>query len=95
MNGDVPRQMNGLPDGRLFLIPTSDIECSPSWQEAAAMGGTDSNAVSVRDVFVPESFAHTPVSLSLLTGHSIVCHYHSYLHRPVSQLRLELWTPPW
>ena len=59
MDGDAPRQMNGLPDGRLFLIPTAELTISPTWQQAAAMRGTDSNAVSVQDVFVPESLAHT------------------------------------
>jgi len=60
MDGDTPRPMNGAPDGRLFLVPTTAIEISPTWQEAAAMRGTGSNAVSVHDVFVAESFAHTP-----------------------------------
>jgi alkylation response protein AidB-like acyl-CoA dehydrogenase len=60
MEGDSPRQVNGLPDGRLFLIPTAAIDIAPTWQEAAAMRGTGSNAVSVREVFVPEMFAHTP-----------------------------------
>lgn len=59
MEGDTPRQMNGLPDGRLFFIPTAALDIAPTWQEAAAMRGTASNAVSVRDVFVPEAFAHT------------------------------------
>ena len=61
MDGDVPRQINGLPDGRLFLVPTTDIKISPTWQDAAAMRGTGSNAVSVHDVFVAENFAHTPI----------------------------------
>lgn len=60
MDGDTPRQMNGLPDGRLFLVPTADIVISPTWQGAVAMRGTGSNAVSVDKVFVPEGFAHTP-----------------------------------
>ena len=60
MDGDMPRQVNGLPDGRLFLIPTTDIVISPTWQGAAAMRGTGSHAVSVNEVFVPEGFAHTP-----------------------------------
>lgn len=60
MDGDTPRQVNDMPDGRLFLIPTMDIAISPTWQEAAAMRGTGSNAVSVHEVFVPESLAHTP-----------------------------------
>ena len=51
--------MNGVPDGRLFLIPTAALDIAPTWQEAAAMRGTGSNAVSVHEVFVPEVFAHT------------------------------------
>lgn len=60
MDGDRPRQANGVPDGRLFLIPTADIVISPTWRGAAAMRGTGSHAVSVDKVFVPEGFAHTP-----------------------------------
>jgi alkylation response protein AidB-like acyl-CoA dehydrogenase len=60
MDGDTPRQMNGVPDGRLFLIPAAALDIAPTWQEAATMRGTGSNAVSVREVFVPEVFAHTP-----------------------------------
>ncbi len=60
MDGDMPRQVNGLPDGRLFLVPTADIAISPTWQGAAAMRGTGSHAVCVNAVFVPEGFAHTP-----------------------------------
>lgn len=59
MDGDTPHQVNGLPDGRLFFIPTTALTIAPTWQEAAAMRGTASNAVSVRDVFVPEALAHT------------------------------------
>lgn len=66
MDGDVPRQTNGVPDGRLFLIPATDITISPIWQDAAAMRGTGSNAVSVHDVFVPESLAHTPLKPLLI-----------------------------
>src|SRR5215204_4588181 len=59
MDGNTPRQVNGLPDGRLFFIPTTALTIAPTWQEAAAMRGTSSNAVSVQDVFVPEALAHT------------------------------------
>ncbi len=60
MDGDAPRQVNGLPDGRLFLIPTSALTIAQTWNEAAAMRGTDSNAVSAQNVWVPEELAHTP-----------------------------------
>jgi indole-3-acetate monooxygenase len=66
MDGDTPRQRNGAPDGRLFLIPTAALDIAPTWQAAAAMRGTDSNAVSVREVFVPERFAHTPAKPLLI-----------------------------
>ena len=49
MDGDMPRQVNGLPDGRLFLVPTADIAISPTWQGAAAMRGTGSHAVCVNE----------------------------------------------
>ena len=60
MDGDAPRQVDGLPDGRLFLIPTSALTISQTWNEAAAMRGTASNAVSVENVWVPEGLAPTP-----------------------------------
>ena len=66
MEGDTPRQRNGAPDGRLFLIPTAALDIAPTWQEAAAMRGTGSNAVSAREVFVPERFAHTPAKPLLI-----------------------------
>ena len=59
MDGDTPRQVNGRPDGRVFFIPTAALTITPTWQEAAAMRGTGSNAVSVQDIFVPEALAHT------------------------------------
>jgi alkylation response protein AidB-like acyl-CoA dehydrogenase len=59
MDGDTPRQLDGKPDGRLFLIRTADIDISPTWQAAAAMRGTGSNAVSIDNVFVPEGFTYT------------------------------------
>jgi alkylation response protein AidB-like acyl-CoA dehydrogenase len=66
MENDTPRQLNGFPDRRLFYIPTTTLDVALTWQEAAAMRGTDSNAVSVRDVFVPEAFAHTPAKPVLI-----------------------------
>ena len=66
MEGDTPRQVNGLPDGRLFFIPTTALTIAPTWQEAGAMRGTGSNAVSVQDVFVPEALAHTAAKPLLL-----------------------------
>jgi alkylation response protein AidB-like acyl-CoA dehydrogenase len=66
MEGDAPRQLNGRPDGRLFFIPTAALTIAPTWQAAGAMRGTGSNAVSVRDVFVSEAFAHTAVKPLLI-----------------------------
>ena len=60
MDGDAPRQLNGGPDGRLFLIPTDALTIAPTWQDAAVMQGTGSNEASVQDVFVPEVFAYSP-----------------------------------
>ena len=60
MEGDTPRLLDGNPDGRIFLLRTADIDISPTWQDASAMRGTGSNAVSVNDVFVPEGFTYTP-----------------------------------
>lgn len=66
MDGDTPRRTDASPDGRLFLIPTAALDIAPTWQEAAAMRGTSSNAASVREVFVPERFAHTPAKPLLI-----------------------------
>lgn len=60
MDGTSPRQVSGLPDQRMFLIPTAELTISPTWQQAAAMRGTGSNAMSAENVFVPEGMAHTP-----------------------------------
>jgi len=57
MEGDSPRQLNGRPDIRYFFIPTAALDIEPTWQDAAAMRGTGSNAASVREVFVPEALA--------------------------------------
>lgn len=57
MAGDSPRQVNGRPDIRYLFIPTADLDIEPTWQNAAAMRGTGSNAASVKDVFVPEALA--------------------------------------
>ena len=66
MDGGAPRQMNGGPDGRLFLIPTSALTIAPTWQDAAVMQGTGSNEASVQDVFVPEAFAYSPAQPTLI-----------------------------
>jgi alkylation response protein AidB-like acyl-CoA dehydrogenase len=66
MEGDTPRQVNGLPDGRLFFLPTTALTIAPTWHEAVAMRGTGSNAVSGQDVFVPEALAHTAAKPLLL-----------------------------
>jgi indole-3-acetate monooxygenase len=57
IEGDGPRQVNGRPDIRYLFIPTADLDIEPTWQDAAAMRGTGSNAASVKDVFVPEALA--------------------------------------
>jgi indole-3-acetate monooxygenase len=72
MDGETPRLMNGVPDGRLLLIPTESLTIASTWQKAAAMRGTDSNGVSVQEVFVPEVFAHTPAK-PVLIGRREIC----------------------
>ena len=66
MDGDAPRQLNGGPDGRLFIIPTAALKITPTWQHAAVMQGTGSNEASVQDVFVPEAFAYSPAQPPLI-----------------------------
>lgn len=66
MDVDAPRQRNGGPDGRLFLIPTAALAIAPTWQDAAVMQGTGSNEASVQDVFVPEAFAYSPAQPALI-----------------------------
>ena len=60
MDGDAPRQMNGGPDVRFFLIPTEALTIAPTWRDAAVMQGTGSNETSARDVFVSEVYAYSP-----------------------------------
>lgn len=60
MDDNRPRELGGIPDGRLFLIRTSDIEISKTWANASAMRGTASNAVRVGNVFVPEALSYSP-----------------------------------
>ncbi|MFZ2209541.1 MAG: acyl-CoA dehydrogenase family protein [Porticoccaceae bacterium] len=57
-----PRLVNGRPEVRLFLVPTEQLEITQTWQHAAAMRGTGSNQVSVRDLFVPNAMAPIPGS---------------------------------
>lgn len=59
---DGPRLVNGRPEVRLFLVPTEQLEIAQTWQHAAAMRGTGSNLVSVRDLFVPDTLAPIPGS---------------------------------
>ena len=58
-DGDSPRLIDGAPDGRVFMIRTENLDVSPTWQEAAAMRGTASNAASLDEIFVPEGMAHS------------------------------------
>lgn len=60
MDDGHPRQVGSIPDGRLFLMRTSDIEISNTWANAAAMRGTASNAVRASDLFVPEALSYSP-----------------------------------
>ena len=60
MDDNRPREVNGIPDGRLFLIRTSDIEISRTWANASAMRGTASNAVRVSNIFVTEALSYSP-----------------------------------
>ena len=57
-----PRLVNGRPEVRLFLVPTEQLAIAQTWQHAAAMRGTGSNQVSVRDLFVPDALAPIPGS---------------------------------
>ena len=64
-NGE-PRMVEGRPDTRNLLVPTSALEISQTWQGVSAMRGTGSNRVRVDDVFVPERFVvsgETPLAI--------------------------------
>jgi alkylation response protein AidB-like acyl-CoA dehydrogenase len=56
MDGDAPREVDGIPDAREFLVRTSDLQFKDTWQNVSAMRGTGSNGFSVEDLFVPEGF---------------------------------------
>ena len=64
--GDAPRQIDGRPDARIFLIPTEQLEIEQTWQNAAAMRGTGSNQVNASNVFVPEVRACVPGSTPVI-----------------------------
>ena len=51
-----PRLVEGRPDTRNLLVPTSKLEISQTWQGVSAMRGTGSNRVRVEDVFVADRF---------------------------------------
>jgi len=57
LDGGVPREEDGQPEIRLFLVPTRELEIIDTWRHVAAMRGTGSNAVSAPEIFVPEGFA--------------------------------------
>ncbi|MEZ0121829.1 MAG: acyl-CoA dehydrogenase family protein [Candidatus Reddybacter sp.] len=60
VDGDAPRQVNGKPDARIFLVPTEKLEIFPTWKNSAVMRGTGSNEAHATDVFIPENFAYKP-----------------------------------
>jgi alkylation response protein AidB-like acyl-CoA dehydrogenase len=60
MDGDAPREIDGIPDAREFLVQTKDLQFKNTWQDVSAMRGTGSNAFSVEDLFVPEGFVVAP-----------------------------------
>ena len=64
--GDAPRQVDGRPDARIFLVPTGELEIEQTWQDAAAMRGTGSNKVNARNVFIPEVRACQPGSAPVI-----------------------------
>lgn len=61
MEGEAPRMVGPYPDGRLFLVRTNDAIISQTWKNAAAMRGSGSNALSVKNLFVSESFSYSPM----------------------------------
>ncbi|MDJ0853002.1 MAG: hypothetical protein QNK04_31915 [Myxococcota bacterium] len=56
MEDGEPRSIDDRPDRRNFLVPTSELEISQTWQGVSAMRGTGSNRVRAHDVFVPDRF---------------------------------------
>jgi len=60
MDGDAPRDVDGIPDTREFLVRTKDLQFKNTWQNVSAMRGTGSNAFSAEDLFVPEGFVVAP-----------------------------------
>lgn len=66
MEGDRPRQVNGRPDARMFMVATEQVEILQTWKDAAAMRGTGSNQVKAHNVFVPEAMACVPGAPPLL-----------------------------
>ncbi len=56
MEDGQPRTIEERPDTRNFLVPTSELAISQTWQGVSAMRGTGSNRVQAHDVFVPDRF---------------------------------------
>ena len=52
-----PLLVDGQPDTRTFLVPTSQLDIAQTWRGVSAMRGTGSNMVKVEDVFVPDRLA--------------------------------------
>ena len=57
-NGE-PRRVNGMADGRPFIVASQDFTVERTWDGVPAMRGTGSHAVSLDSVFVPEGLAHS------------------------------------
>ncbi|MCC6434856.1 MAG: hypothetical protein IT196_07500 [Acidimicrobiales bacterium] len=57
--GGGPRQVNGMVDGRLFVVSSQDFVIERTWDAAPTMRGTGSHAVTLEEAFVPEGLAHS------------------------------------
>ena len=66
MDGEAPRDVDGIPDAREFLVQTKDLQFKDSWKTVSAMRGTGSNGFSAEDLFVPEGFVVAPSDAPLI-----------------------------
>ncbi|MDH4144348.1 MAG: hypothetical protein OEY23_04165 [Acidimicrobiia bacterium] len=57
-DGEAPRELDGNPDVRMCIVPTSALRVEKTWDAAVAMRGTGSHAATADGVFVPEGLAH-------------------------------------
>lgn len=66
MDGDEPLLVDGVPQSRMFYVPTSEVEIVPTWKNVSAMRNTGSNMVKLKEYYVPAEFSRAPDAPALV-----------------------------